>query len=165
MFKWEENFAFYAPNCIISLSYCMYLVKKLHIFFKVWTFICRYKYLMIEGEKQFGPFPLPSVSFLFLRYIGLPHYNSAAEKHIERNLFSPFWLFAKISHMYQNLRIRFSTIKYHEQRSRTKHCQRHNGPEGWVHITSSYTNLDHNSSSESRTGIKLKITTKHEYLD
>ena len=39
-----------------------------------------------------------------------------------------------------------------------KHCQRHNGPEGWVHlakvtseghITSSNTNLDHISSSES----------------
>ena len=45
---------------------------------------------MIEEKKQFGPFPLPSVSFLFLRYIGLPHYTSAAEKHIERNLFSPF---------------------------------------------------------------------------
>ena len=24
----------------------------------------------------------------------------------------------------------------------SKHCQRHNGPEGWVHITNSYTNLD-----------------------
>ena len=24
----------------------------------------------------------------------------------------------------------------------SKHCQRHNGPEGWVHITSYYTNLD-----------------------
>ena len=27
-----------------------------------------------------------------------------------------------------------------------KHCQRHNGPEGWVHITSSYTNLDQSST-------------------
>ena len=24
----------------------------------------------------------------------------------------------------------------------SKHCQRHNGPEGWVHITRHYTNLD-----------------------
>ena len=31
-----------------------------------------------------------------------------------------------------------------------KHCQRHNGPEGWVHITSCYTNLDQISISESR---------------
>ena len=30
-----------------------------------------------------------------------------------------------------------------------KHCQRHNGPEGWVHITSSYTNLNQVSISES----------------
>ena len=36
-----------------------------------------------------------------------------------------------------------------------KHCQRHNGPEGWVKITSSYTNLDHISSSQSRPSIKL----------
>ena len=44
-----------------------------------------------------------------------------------------------------------------------KHCQRHNGPEGWVHlakvaswghITTSNTNLDHISSSESRLSIK-----------
>ena len=27
-----------------------------------------------------------------------------------------------------------------------KHCQRHNGPKGWVHITSSNTNLDQISS-------------------
>ena len=118
MFKWKEHFAFYAHNCIISLSYCIYSVLKLHVFFKVWTCICRYKYQMIEGEKQFGPFPLPSVSFLFLRYIGLPHYTSAAEKHIERNLFSPFWIFAQISPMYRNVRIWFSTImsRGHEQR-------------------------------------------------
>ena len=45
---------------------------------------------------------------------------------------------------------------------RRKHCQRHNGPEGrvhlakvtfWGHITSSNTNLDHISSSESRLSI------------
>ena len=46
-----------------------------------------------------------------------------------------------------------------------KHCQRHNGPEGWVHITSSYTNLDQISSSESRTGINFKISTKREHLN
>ena len=31
-----------------------------------------------------------------------------------------------------------------------KHCQRHNGPEGWVHITSSYKNLDQTSIPESQ---------------
>ena len=45
-----------------------------------------------------------------------------------------------------------------EGQFRTKHCQRHNGPEGWVlitkvsylgHITSSQTNLDQISSSKS----------------
>ena len=45
-----------------------------------------------------------------------------------------------------------------------KHCQRHNGPEGWVHITSSNTNLDQISSSESRSSINFKITTKHQPL-
>ena len=53
---------------------------------------------------------------------------------------------------------------------RNKHCQRHNGPEGWVHlakvttwgyITSSYTNLDHISSSESRLSIHFTISIKH----
>ena len=43
-----------------------------------------------------------------------------------------------------------------------KYCQRHNGPEGWVHLakvtfwghnTTSNTNLDHISSSESRLSI------------
>ena len=34
-----------------------------------------------------------------------------------------------------------------------KHCQRHNGPEGWVHIT------------ESRSSINFKISTKHQHLD
>ena len=52
-----------------------------------------------------------------------------------------------------------------------KHCQRHNGPEGWVlltkvtslgHITSSYTNLDQ-TSSESRPSTNFKISTKHQH--
>ena len=46
----------------------------------------------------------------------------------------------------------------------TKHCQRHNGPEGWVLITSSNTNLDQISSSESRPSIIFKISTKHQPL-
>ena len=45
-----------------------------------------------------------------------------------------------------------------------KHCQRHNGPEGWVHITSSNTNLDQISSSESWPSIDFKISTKHQPL-
>ena len=45
-----------------------------------------------------------------------------------------------------------------------KHCQRHNGPEGWVHITSSNKNLDQISSSESRPRINFKISTKHQPL-
>ena len=45
-----------------------------------------------------------------------------------------------------------------------KHCQRHNGPEGWVHIISSNTNLDQISFSESRPSINFKISTKHQPL-
>ena len=54
-----------------------------------------------------------------------------------------------------------------------KHCQRHNGPEGWVllpkvtslgHITSSYTNLDQ-TFSESRPSTNFKISTKHQHFD
>ena len=50
-----------------------------------------------------------------------------------------------------------------------KHCQRHNGPEDWVHLTkvsswvhftNSNTNLDQISSSESRPSINFKISTK-----
>ena len=36
----------------------------------------------------------------------------------------------------------FFTHHKPELLTETKHCQRHNGPECWVHITSSYTNLD-----------------------
>ena len=45
--------------------------------------------------------------------------------------------------------------------SMVKHCQRHNGPEGWVHIT----NLDQTSISESRLSINFKISTKHQHLN
>ena len=38
------------------------------------------------------------------------------------------------------------------------HCQRHNGPEGWVHITSSCTNVDQISISESRLSINFNIS-------
>ena len=51
-----------------------------------------------------------------------------------------------------------------KSRSRIKHCQWHNGPEGWVLITSSKTNLDQISSSESRPSINFKISTKHQPL-
>ena len=46
-----------------------------------------------------------------------------------------------------------------------KHCQRHNRPYGWVHITSSYTNLDQISNSENRFCINFIISTKHQYLN
>ena len=63
-------------------------------------------------------------------------------------------------------------VKYFKL-NKQKHCQRHNGPEGWVHITSSNTNLDHLSSSESRHGstsksqpnINLPIKLKLQNLD
>ena len=51
-----------------------------------------------------------------------------------------------------------------------KHCQRHNGPEGWVlvtkvtylgHITNYHTNLEQ-TSSESRPSTNYKISTKHQ---
>ena len=54
-----------------------------------------------------------------------------------------------------------------------KHCQRHNGPEGWAlltkvtslgHITNSYTNLDQ-TSSESRQSTNFKVLTKYQHFD
>ena len=51
-------------------------------------------------------------------------------------------------------------------RQERKHCQRHNGPEGWVHITKShFTNLEHITISESRLSINFKISTKQQHLD
>ena len=42
-----------------------------------------------------------------------------------------------------------------------KHCQRHNRPQGWFHIT----NLDQNSILESQLSINFKTSTKHQPLD
>ena len=56
----------------------------------------------------------------------------------------------------------------------SKHCQRHNGPEGWVlvtkvnslgRITSSQTNLDQISSSYSRRSSNFKTSTQYEHFD
>ena len=44
-----------------------------------------------------------------------------------------------------------------------KHCQRHNRLKGWVHITSSYTNLDQ-TILESLLSINFKISNKHQQL-
>ena len=52
-----------------------------------------------------------------------------------------------------------STIEEGITNPNFKHCQRHNGPEGWIHITTSNTNLDQISSSESRPRLNLKILT------
>ena len=48
---------------------------------------------------------------------------------------------------------------------KVKHCQRHNGPAGWVHITSFYTNLQISFSDSRLHSINFKISTKHQYLD
>ena len=57
------------------------------------------------------------------------------------------------------------TVWQHMKAWKSKHCQRQSGPEGWVQITSSYTNLDQISISESRLGINFKISIKHEHPD
>ena len=55
----------------------------------------------------------------------------------------------------------------------SKHCQRHNGPEGWVlltkvislgRITNSYANLDQ-TASESQPSTNFKISIKHQHFD
>ena len=49
-----------------------------------------------------------------------------------------------------------------------KHCQRHNGPEGWVllcHIASFHTNLDQIAPSESQPSINFKISTKLKHFE
>ena len=60
-----------------------------------------------------------------------------------------------------------------KSKHQNKHCQRHNGPEGWVlltkvtslgHITSSYTNLDQ-TFSESRPSTNFKISNKHQHFE
>ena len=56
-----------------------------------------------------------------------------------------------------------SVLNLHN-RENHKHCQRHNGPEGWVHITNSNRHLDQISSWESWPSINFKISTKHQPL-
>ena len=55
-----------------------------------------------------------------------------------------------------------------------KHCQRHNGPEGWVqptketclgHITSSDTNLDQASTTKSQPNISILTKLKLQNID
>ena len=55
-----------------------------------------------------------------------------------------------------------------------KHCQRHNGPEGWTlltkvtalgHIESCCTNIDQILSSESQPSINFEISTKHQHFN
>ena len=85
---------------------------------------------------------------------------------------APFVFFPKQDVLSYCQRPTDTKIKYFKL-NKQKHCQRHNGPEGWVHITSSNTNLDHLSSSESRHGstsksqpnINLSIKLKLQNLD
>ena len=62
----------------------------------------------------------------------------------------------------------------YNQCRKKKHCQKHNGPEGWVlitkvtslgHVTSSQTNLDQISSSYSRPSSNFKTSTKFQHFD
>ena len=47
-----------------------------------------------------------------------------------------------------------------------KHCQRHNGPEGWVQFSKVQTNSNTNLYQiSSRPSINCKISTKHQHLD
>ena len=71
----------------------------------------------------------------------------------------------------------FRRHKYTRPGFNQKHCQRHNGPEGWVvltkvtplgHITSSYTNLqnlDQPPTSKSQPNISISTELKHKNLD
>ena len=77
--------------------------------------------------------------------------------YIHLNLFQSKCYFCNVRNWdYGTKRVLMSLVR--------KHCQRHNGPEGWVHITSSNTNLDQISSSESPQSINFKILTKHQPL-
>ena len=81
------------------------------------------------------------------------------------------WLkMTRRSMMRNNVRRQIQNIKF-KCKYKYKHCQRHNGPEGWVlltkvtplgHITSSYANLDQ-TSSESRPSTNFKTSTKHQH--
>ena len=60
-----------------------------------------------------------------------------------------------------------------KSKHQNKHCQRHNGPKGWVlltkvtslgHITISYTNLDQ-TYSESQPSTNFKVSTKYQHFD
>ena len=81
--------------------------------------------------------PSTSPHQMFSRLSLMPPIIYKDQKTVKQEPLLPSWLtciLSNVSHQQQNL----------------KHCQRHNGPEGWVHITSSNTNLDQISFSESR---------------
>ena len=72
--------------------------------------------------------------------------------------FSHFTVYFNTCTEYYTCRNKYQLWPINEFRWFKKHCQRHNGPEGWVlitkvsylgHITSSQTNLDQISSSKS----------------
>ena len=78
-----------------------------------------------------------------------------------------------ITSQYYEAHLKAKCEKY-QKMTVSKHCQRRNGPEGWVlltevtslgHITISYTNLDQILSSESRPSINSNIFAKYQHLN
>ena len=137
----------------------------------------------VDGDKDDCEEPAPSVRSCIL----LLHRNHRAPSNLCHSEPSSFLYLTSIKLKHasvQELRNHYRTIKSnkvppckstHQGRAPPwqhrptrsiehfkKHCQRHNRPEGWVHITSSNTNLDQISSSESR--LSINFSTKHQHL-
>ena len=101
---------------------------------------------------------LSDISRLWRDIISLNHPNKRPEVKKKSRHTGYSWRFGPGRSKFLHLKLSYNHVLS------LKHCQRHNGPEGWVLITSSNTNLDQISSSESRPSIIFKISTKHQPL-
>ena len=90
--------------------------------------------------------------------------SSSSPSSISTSISAYFSTFNLNQSLIRNPLLFISTGTSYCKMLQSKHCQRHNGPEGWVHITSSNTNPGHISSSESWPSINFKISTKHQPL-
>ena len=136
--------------------YCNHLVWELW-FFAFMDFCCMFLTNQICSLSVLQPPGVRAVIFCFLGFL------ARSLKEIEFvHLFS---IFIAATILCRNCDFLLSWISGMFFK---KHCQRHNRPEGWVHlakvtswshITSSNINLDQISSSESRPSINFKIST------
>ena len=144
------------------------------VFWKV--SVQKYKDFSVKKSDKFSSWPLKILSQEFWN----PHCQNIFKKSVTvcvagRGLWLPSQEFGSLIKSLNAAPHVFFLQKWGAQvfGVLNKHCQRHNGPEGWVlltkvtslgHITSFYTNLDQ-TSSESWPCINFKISIRHLHFD